>query len=278
MIKNLVVKLISLFKLEIFKPEKNVSDEKLLPLLRSQIHVLEKRVIEREVDFLKMMHARAYYFEARDREILSQDEIDWCENVLFGKNKREQRIKSSKVNASGDITSIIKERRSVRVWKESDIDKDVFKNLIEAAKWAPSSCNRQPWHFIVISDKEKLNLLYQAKGQKFLKNAPYCIMVLVNQDAWSSKEAYDYFSGLDSGAAIQNLLLKAEDLGLGACWVNWSPKEITKENSEKVKKVFNIPGHYNIISIIPIGRYEDKPFPPARKNTDDFLSWDAFNG
>ena len=148
--------------------------------------------------------------------------------------------------------------------------------MIEAAKWAPSSCNRQPWHFIVTRDKNKINILYNIKGQKFLKDAPNIILVLVNKNAWSNEKSYEYFSRLDAGAAIENLLLKAEDLGIGACWVNWMPKSVSKEQKERIHKEFNIPNHLEIISIIPIGKIKEKPSPPGRKDTTDILDFEKY--
>jgi len=276
MLKRLLDKYIYLFKMDFLNLDKKLSDEELMPKLRSNIHVLEKRIIEEETNFLKMIKARRYYIEAKKRGLLSEEEKEWCEKVLHGKRKKKE-FSSPDDNRSTNFSKILRERRSVRTWTQSKLEKEVFKELIEAAKWAPSSCNRQPWHFLITRSKEKIELLYKIKGQKFLKDAPNCIMVLINRKAWSTKKDFEYFASLDAGAAIQNLLLKAEELGLGACWVNWNPKSISKKEEEEVRKAFDIPKNLEVISIIPIGETESSPTPPGRKNTLDIMHFENFD-
>jgi nitroreductase len=275
MLKKMMVKLIAFVRLEFIHPEKKISDDELMPRLRALIHVLEKRISEEETDFLKMISAHNLYFEAKKRKLLSSNEIDWCEHVLFGKIKQHKDIHN--VENSHNFSIVVKNRRSIRSWKKAKINNEIFEELVETAKYAPSSCNRQPWHFVVTGSKEKLDLICTVKGQKFLKNAPYCILVLINKNAWSREDSYKYFSGLDAGAAIQNLLLKAEDLGLGACWVNWEPASISRIEDEKIKKSFDIPKNYEIISLIAIGKPNEKPLPPGRKDTKDIIHMEKFN-
>ncbi len=270
-------KLITFIKLEIIHIEKRYSDKKLLPQLRSQVHVLEKRIGEGETNFLKVISARRLYFEAKNRDLLSLDEIDWCNHVLFGKSRHQKISDKDNNEMSSDLSTIIENRRSVRFWQESDISEEVFKELVEAAKWAPSSCNKQPWRFIVTSDKEKIKLLYTVKGQKFIKDAPYCILVIIDKNSYGNEDDFRYFSGLDAGAAIQNLLLKAEELGLGACWVNWTPTSVSNNQNQKVKETFKIPSDFDVISIIPIGKPKEKPSAPSRKDTEKILYFKNFN-
>jgi len=275
MLKDLLRKIFHFTRFEFFNIEKDLPDERLLPKLRTRIHVLEKRIQEGECSFLKMISARRLYFEAKKRGVLSEKEDEWCRKILFGED-REGKNEHGEKDKGVSIDTALKGRRSVRSWNNSQITKNEFEKLIEAAKWAPSSCNKQPWHFIVTSDSENIKLLYEIKDQKFLKDAPYIILVLINKDAWSSKKSFEYFSGLDAGAAIENLLLKAEDLGLGACWVNWNPSSISKKEKMSMKKRFNIPSNMEIVTIIPIGKYENKPPAPGRKDTDKIIHFEKF--
>ena len=243
--------------------------------LRTQIHILEKRIGEEKTEFFKMISARNLYYEARKRKLLNSDEINWCEHVLFGKPRQIKKRDADYRNATDNILDTIKIRRSIRSWNESVLDNEVFEELVNAARWAPSSCNRQPWHFIVTREKEKIKVLSKIKGQKFLKDAPYCILVLINENSYGNKSDFKYFSGLDAGSAIQNLLLKAEQMELGACWVNWKPESISKRDNKRVKRLFDISNNFHIISIIPIGKIKERPKPPGRKNVSDILDFES---
>lgn len=264
---------------EFFNVQKRMSKEELLPKVRSNIHSLEKRIIneeEEEISFLRMWVARKLYYEAKKREILSSDEEEWCKNILFGKRKRKTEL-SNEEKTEG-FQNILKGRRSIRSWKDSKVSNKKFRDLINAAKWAPSSCNRQPWHFIITKEEEKIDSLYKVKRQEFLKEAPYIILVLINKKSWSDKKSFEYFSGLDAGIAIQNLLLKAEELNLGTCIVNWKPSSISKDEEKEVREKFNIPSYLELMCIIPIGEYNEKPSPPGRKATDEILHFEDFKG
>jgi len=276
MIKDLLGKYLQLFKIEYLNVEKKLSNDELMPKLRNIVHVLEKRNIEEKTNFIHYIRARKYYFEAKRRDLLSSEEKDWCENVLFGKTTEIKSTSKENEKTSREFSDVLKNRRSIRTWEQSNLEKQIFKELVEAAKWAPSSCNRQPWHFIITRSKEKIELLHEVKGQKFLKDAPNCILILINKKAWSSEQSYEYFSGLDAGAAIQNLLLKAEELGLGACWVNWNPKSISENDEKKVRESFNIPQNLEVISIIPIGKTESSPPAPGRKDTLKMLDFENY--
>ena len=277
MLKSHLIKHFQLFKLDYLNIAEKLSNEELMPRLRTVIHVLEKRNLEEKTNFLYYIKAHKYYFEAKKRDLLSSDEIYWCEKILFGKSRNKKSNSQKNDTTSREFIDVLKNRRSVRIWKQAELENEVFKELIDAAKWAPSSCNRQPWNFIVTKNKDKIELLYKIKGQKFLKDAPNCIIVLINKKAWGDKKSFEYFSGLDAGAAIQNLLLKAEDMGLGACWVNWNPKSLSQQDEGKVKEKFNIPENFEIISIIPIGETESSPSAPGRKDTLNLIHFESYN-
>jgi len=275
MIRRIIKDIFWLLKYEYLDAVKKMSNEELMPRLRAQIHVLEKRELEKIVDFTKMISARKYYYEAKKRGLLSSQEEEWCKKVLFGKTKT---IKPEDDNIdSTKFSTLVKRRRSVRSWNQENIEKEKFRELVEAAKWAPSACNKQPWHFIITNDNKKIKSIYEVKGQKFLKDAPHIIICLINRNTYSNEKDCRYFSGLDSGVAIQNLLLKAEELNLGACVVNWKPSSISKSENEKIKKIFGIPNHLRIICIIPIGNFREKPSPPGRKDTNAIIHYEKFD-
>ncbi|MFZ2655884.1 MAG: nitroreductase family protein [Victivallales bacterium] len=143
----------------------------------------------------------------------------------------------------------IQTRKSIRVFQEKKIPVDIIKTVLQAATRAPSGCNRQPWRFIVVTDREKMKHFTSGKHYPFVENAPAIIVVCANpHDTYEAQdeEATDHI--LDTAAATQNILLAIHDLGLGAVWV-------TGFSRISVRKILNIPKHWQINSLIPFGYY-----------------------
>ena len=277
MIKK-TTKALKLVSYLLLKNPKKLSNGKLEASLGARAHAIEKHGnIENSTDFYSLIWARKLYHEARKREILSDEEIKWLENVLFGKQIEQKIVRSAKSLEETTFLDIIKDRRSIRSWQEDELTEKQFETLVNAAKWAPSSSHRQPWHFLLTRDKEKIKILAELRDQKFVGKAPNCILVLINLQAYTGVEI-DYTPYLDAAAAIQNLLLMAYVNGLGACWVNFGKKEIPDvKKMNKIKSLFEIPDHVQIISIIPIGRLPStNPHPPGRRKTSDIMHIEKF--
>lgn len=255
------------------------SDDKLETQFRKKTHSVENSNKEKKFNFFSTMMARALFVEAKKRDIISKNEIDWGNNVLYGEPRQTSEISSYDVkDTKEDLLRIIKTRRSVRRWTDEKISEDDFKLMIDAARWAPSSCNRQAWHYIVTQDKDKIELLYKARKQNIIKNAPCCILVTMNTEAYQYKkeELIDHYMLQDAAAAIQNLLLMAHYLDLGACWVNLAANNVTEESKNKIRKRFDIPRHFELITLILVGKTDSLPAPPGRKDIEDILHFEKF--
>ena len=130
----------------------------------------------------------------------------------------------------------------------------------------------------VTSQEEALNaLLSRVRGQKFLSKAPSCILVLVDMKAYDSEEAA-YTPYLDAGAAVQNLLLAAHGLGLGACWINFGAKGISPESRKDIHASFGIPADYRIVSLVAVGAAARLPDHPGRKSLSAISAVESFDG
>jgi len=221
-----------------------------------------------------MIYARLFYFEARKRNLLSQDEINWCKRVLFGAIQQSNEKFFGK-RKSDSFENIIRHRRSIRKWENIKIKKEEFEQLVDAARWAPSSCNRQPWHFLLTHDKEKIEFLAKIRNQPFIKNAPSCILVLINLETYDEITKY-YFAYLDARVAIQNMLLMAESMNLGACFVNFAPTKDFEFRKRQIKQKFNIPSNFEPIGIIPIGKADEIPRSPGRKDISSIIHFETF--
>jgi nitroreductase len=186
---------------------------------------------------------------------MSVNEINWIENILSDK---EYEYKHNYVLLNGVIEDVIYKRRSVRKWTDQEVEDDKILEIINSALYAPSSCNTQPLDFIIIKNKDIINKL---KNQIFVGRANVCILVLIDMTTHKCSESY--FGYLDAGAGIQNMLLTAHYLGLGACWVNTAPHET---DTCEIKQMLNIPDKYTLGSIVALGYPSYKPITPARKN------------
>jgi len=138
-------------------------------------------------------------------------------------------------------------RKSVRKFLDKKIPDDVIRKILEAAIRAPSAGNRQPWRFLVVTDRDKIKKFDPYDHQPWVENAPAVIVACANpHDTWEKYDEEDDCYVLDTSAAIQNILLAIHDLGLGGVWVLTCSKR-------DIRKLAGIPRHWKIISIIPFG-------------------------
>ena len=121
------------------------------------------------------------------------------------------------------LINIIKNRRSIRKYKDREIPKDILKHIKDAIIWAPSAGNLQARMFyFVFNDNIKDQLAQAAFGQAFIAEAPLVIVCCADLDKISSrydKRGEDLYCICDVSASIQNLMLIATENKLGTCWV-----------------------------------------------------------
>jgi nitroreductase len=140
-----------------------------------------------------------------------------------------------------DVFEAIQKRRSVRAYLPDPVPEDKLKTILEAGRMAPSASNIQPWHFIVVTDKQKRKKL--SRGgifARFLSQAPVVIVSCGNRKA-SSK-----WYVVDTAIALQTMVLAATGEGLGTCWVG-------SFNEEEVKELLKIPDDLRVIALLALG-------------------------
>ena len=157
--------------------------------------------------------------------------------------------------------SLIEKRRSIRMFQDKEIEPQKVETLIESALRSPSSMNRNPWEFIVVRDREKLMKLSRAKphGAGFLKNAPLGIVVCVDpskSDVWIE----------DASIATIFILLAAESIGLGGCWIQIRKRMHDERRAAKayISELLDIPESMEIEAVVALG-YPDELKPAHRK-------------
>ena len=141
-----------------------------------------------------------------------------------------------------DALTAIHTRRSIRKFESKPVSEDDVKALLDAAMIAPSAGNEQPWHFVVITDREKLDAIVTI--HQFAAMAAHApVSVLICGDL--TLEKYSGFWVQDCSAAMQNLLLAAHAMGLGAVWCGVYPVE---ERIAGFRKLCRLPD-----SVMPFG-------------------------
>lgn len=137
-------------------------------------------------------------------------------------------------------------RHSVRRYQEKSVEHEKLVELLKAAMQAPSSMNRQEWHFIVLEQAEDVRALCSLSEKEILKTAPACIIVLAKQREVDRELMY-----VDTAAAIENIHLEAVELGLATCWTVIAPKE---ERIRDYSRYFGIDTEkYLPMALIPVG-------------------------
>lgn len=140
-------------------------------------------------------------------------------------------------------------RKSIRRFIDREIPLDIIRRVVEAGTQAPSGGNRQPWRFVVVTDRDKMAKFDPYFHQSWVEHAPAIIVACADpHDTWGKYDEDDDCWILDTAAAIENMLLAIHDLGLGAVWVLSCSKR-------DIRKLVGIPPHWQIISIIPFGYY-----------------------
>lgn len=149
------------------------------------------------------------------------------------------------------------ERRSIRKYLPRPISEDDAEKLLRAAMAAPSAGNQQPWEFIVIRDKEKMDAITKIHPySQMLKEAQLAIVVCADLD----RESHQGYWVQDCAAATQNLMLEAQHLNIGSVWLGVYPRE---DRVEKIKELLGIPQRVIPLSIVSLG------YPAETKKPSD---------
>jgi nitroreductase len=170
-----------------------------------------------------------------------------------------------------DVKEAISKRRSIRKYQRKEVPLDLLRELIDAARLAPSGSNAQPCRYYLVRGneaKEKLreNQIFQ---QDFVYQAPALIVCCSDVQSypqgikgWSEENENRALTDLSIASAF--LVLRATELGLATCYVRWMKKD-------KIKDVLDIPRHYMVPFVIAVGYANEQPKPLPRKSIDEIL-------
>lgn len=172
-----------------------------------------------------------------------------------------------------DIFDLFKLRRSIRSFTSENISDKEIEKILEAARWAPSAGNIQPWEFIIVRKPEiKKEIARAALNQTFIEEAPVVIVACADESKsgriYGNRGATLYCIQ-DTAAAIENMLLAICALGLGACWVG-------AFHEDEIKRILKIPRGLRPVAIVPVGHPAEKPIPPPKRKLGEIIHYESF--
>lgn len=183
---------------------------------------------------------------------LDNPDIQWAVRLLelledcMQKRKPETQLEYPRKMSDGELDTvdeIIYKRHSIRSFTNENVPRQMIEKIVEAGLWAPSACNLQTVRALVVDSEEGLSIF--RKGE--VGSAP--IYVVICQDY----RLYEFFEnqiplhnrGYDAGAAVQNMLLMAHALGLGAVWLTFSESQ-----TQQIRELYKLPSHMHISTYI----------------------------
>lgn len=198
------------------------------------------------------------------------------------------------------LLSIVKARRSIRRFKPIRVPGELLDLILEAARWAPSAGNRQPWRFIVVTEGEirwKIGEVYQRIRERRLKFLPTDSPSYKRLSERVKSNFYrDMFAGApvnivvcgvpkesfhmrtyvqDCAVAIQNMLLMTHVLGLGSVYVNFDRPE-HEDLVKQIQELLEVPEEVNIVAILPLGYPDEQPSAPPRKELHEIVFYERY--
>jgi len=159
-----------------------------------------------------------------------------------------------------EVADAIELRRSIRQYQDKEVPEGMLKAILRAGQMAPSAGNMQGRDFIVVNDRGvRESVSRAALGQRFIVEAPVCIVVCANASRSSSRygKRGELYAVQDSAASAMNMMLMAQDLGLGTCWVG-------AFNEQAVAQLLGIPPGVRPVALIPVGYPDESPEVPPR--------------
>lgn len=161
---------------------------------------------------------------------------------------------------------LIKKRYSVRGFKNTAVEPEKLKSVMEAARLAPSAVNFQPWKFFVITDRKILNELSKTYSREWFKTAPTCIVACGNhQISWKRSDGKDHCD-IDVAIVVEHIMLAATELGLGTCWV-------CNFDAKMCAEILNLPKELEPVAMIPIGYPDTIAVEKKRKPIEEIVEY-----
>lgn len=265
-----------------------LSEDALRAAARKVGHYIDLRLSTGEpVPAGKIRELEFLFRQVRRRGLVVDESVRWALEMYAaakyglrpetggGESTGGEPAQGAETAGRGNLETAIMQRRSVRRWTEEPVDADEIRDVIDIARWAPSSCNRQPVNAMIVERSEDREFLGEYFANRFYRSAQILILIVVDQTPYGGKDRH--FVYLDGGAFIQNLLLVLHGRGYGACWLgfkawdNTGRVSVSDETYEAFYERFGLSKHHVPVSAIAVGRPAGVPKPPPRKPLDQII-------
>lgn len=169
-----------------------------------------------------------------------------------------------------EFSKLIASRFSVRSYTKKPVERSLIFEILEAARLAPSACNYQPWHFLVLTEPDNLSDFQEVYPRNWFREAPVCIVICSDHSqSWKRKSDGKDFADVDVAIVTDHLILKATELGLGTCWV-------CNFDATLVRKKLRLPDHLEPMVLVTIGYTNSEVPVKIRKSLSEIVHWEKF--
>ena len=196
---------------------------------------------------------------------------------------------------SANLLQVIKKRRSVRVYKTGKISDKQLETILEAARWAPSGANTQPWEFVVTRDRDKMKrcreifynewqqrkredpINYKGLSKYYVGDASVLLLVCADP---RTKMVYlttrqpgdrEKLFQASVASAVEQMMLVAASMGLGTVWVS-----VREEIEPALRDLFKVPEPIRLLWVVPVGRARFWPGAKPRRTVSDFTHYESY--
>ncbi len=179
-------------------------------------------------------------------------------------------------SASSQFLALVRQRRSCRQYDPArPVPDEIIDYCLECARLAPSACNKQPWHFIIVREPDRRQAIFEhgrmpGIPHEWLEQVPVIVALCAEKKVLTHKLApllsgipYHY---IDCAIAGEHFVLAATEQGLGSCWIGWFKPPV-------VRRLLGVPRHLQMLSLIALGYpLHPEPSPPtSRQELNQFV-------
>ena len=174
-----------------------------------------------------------------------------------------------------EVFECIRTRRSIRKYKDKQVPWDNIVEILQAGKYAPFAGNIFNCKFVVVKDEDKRRAIAETSAQQYwMQDAPIHIVIVgepEKAERYYGTRGVRLYTIQGIAAAIENMLLTAHSLGLGACWIG-------AFDEEEVRRLCNLPEHVNVHAILTIGYADETPTPPPKYRIEHAMFFEKWWG
>lgn len=168
-----------------------------------------------------------------------------------------------------NFNELAQKRFSCRAYLKDPVSKEDLDACLEAGRLAPSACNLQPVHIIVVQDEKMRRALGEAYNKEWFYSAPVILVVCTEPGkAWCRADKKNY-ADIDGSIVMDHITLCASYLGLGTCWIGAFTSEIAR-------KILQLPAGIEPLVMTPLGKPAQGPKARIRKKLDEMVHWEQW--